>query len=113
VLNNALKFTPGGGAIEISVCRCDNTATISVQDSGPGIPDDECASVFDKFVQSKSTTASAGGTGLGLSICREIVSLHHGDIHAEPTHGGGALIRVALPPWSPSAVVEQCVSTCT
>jgi PAS domain S-box-containing protein len=112
LLNNALKFTPAGGAIEISVGQRDDTVSISIHDSGPGIPDDECASVFDKFVQSRSTASCAGGTGLGLSICREIVSLHHGDIHAEPTHGDGALIRIVLPRWSPCAVEERCVPTC-
>ena len=100
LLNNALKFTPGGGTITVSVSENDQMVTLSIHDSGPGIPDDECESVFDKFVQSKTTRSGAGGTGLGLSICRQIVMLHQGAIWAEPTHGQGALVHVALPRWA-------------
>jgi PAS domain S-box-containing protein len=101
IVGNALKFTPENGEINTLLARGKSsgglTAEIFLQDNGPGIPDDECAAVFDKFVQSRTTRTGAGGTGLGLSICREIVALHHGAIRAEPTHGRGALIRITLP----------------
>jgi PAS domain S-box-containing protein len=101
LLSNAVKFCRPGGEIHVSLTRSDDMAEVSVQDNGPGIPDDECEAVFDKFVQSKTTRACAGGTGLGLSICREIVALHHGSIRAEPTHGRGALVRLRLPVCAP------------
>jgi PAS domain S-box-containing protein len=101
VISNAVKFSPERGEICVSLIDTDDTVEVSVKDDGPGIPDDECEAVFDKFVQSKTTRVAAGGTGLGLSICREIVTLHHGDIRAEPTHGHGALVRIRLPRWTP------------
>jgi PAS domain S-box-containing protein len=97
VLGNAIKFSPLGGKIEAATTANDGRAVVSIRDQGPGIPDDECEAVFDKFVQSNVTRTGAGGTGLGLSICREIIALHRGQIYAEPTHGQGALVHVCLP----------------
>jgi PAS domain S-box-containing protein len=102
LLSNAVKFTPQGGTIDVDIDRNDDFAVITICDSGPGIPDDECETVFDKFVQSKRTKSGAGGTGLGLSICREIVLLHGGSVRAVPTHGHGALLELKLPHWSTS-----------
>jgi PAS domain S-box-containing protein len=102
LLSNAVKFTPQGGAIEIDLDTTEESAVVTIRDSGPGIPDDECETVFDKFVQSKRTKSGAGGTGLGLSICREIVLLHGGSVRAVPTHGHGALLELKLPHWNPS-----------
>jgi PAS domain S-box-containing protein len=106
VVGNAIKFTPASGEIAISLASCESLAELCVQDSGPGIPDDECAAVFDKFVQSKKTRPGSGGTGLGLSICRELVALHNGSICALPTHGKGALIRIGLPLHYPAPACE-------
>ena len=97
ILSNAVKFSPEHGEIRVSLACSNQMAEVSVEDGGPGIPDDECETVFDKFVQSRTTRVGVGGTGLGLFICREIVSLHQGAVRAEPTHGQGALVRVSLP----------------
>jgi PAS domain S-box-containing protein len=97
VLNNAIKFSPEGSAIDVTVESTAQSVGFVVRDHGPGIPDDECKEVFEKYVQSKTTRAGEGGTGLGLAICRELVALHHGTIVAEPTHGIGACVRVVLP----------------
>ena len=98
ILGNAIKFSPDNGAIHVTLACTNDVAEVSVQDDGPGIPDEECEAVFDKFVQSKMTRSGAGGTGLGLSICREIVTLHRGAIRAEPTHGSAVrLVRICLP----------------
>ena len=97
VVGNALKFTPENGEIAVSLSRGADTAEIAVRDNGPGIPDDECAAVFDKFVQSKASRSGAGGTGLGLSISRELVTLHRGSICAKPTNRRGALVCITLP----------------
>lgn len=97
LIGNSLKFTPEGGEIWLTVNSSELGALISVMDTGPGIPDDECERVFDKFAQSKRTKSGAGGTGLGLAICREIIGLHGGTIRAAPTGGKGALVQVHLP----------------
>jgi PAS domain S-box-containing protein len=115
IVNNAIKFSPDGGTIEIVVERGAGHVGFTVRDQGPGIPDEECAEVFGKYVQSKNTRAGAGGTGLGLAICRELVALHHGTIVAEATHGCGALIRVSLPrartlEATPSPTVEAALA---
>jgi signal transduction histidine kinase len=107
LLSNAVKFTPQGGSIQMTVDGADDTAVVMVRDTGPGIPDEECEKVFDKFVQSRASHTGVGGTGLGLTICREIVQLHQGRISAVPTHGRGALLQVALPRWIP---LQQPVS---
>ena len=88
--NNAVKFSPPDASIELTVDFSDDSVILTVRDHGPGIPDDECEAVFDKFVQAKATATGAGGTGLGLTICRQLVALHKGTIYAEPTHGQGA-----------------------
>jgi PAS domain S-box-containing protein len=97
LLGNSIKFSPTGGQITVTLSQDSGQATILIQDQGPGIPDEECEAVFDKFVQSNLTKSKAGGTGLGLAIAREIIKLHGGHIRAEPTHGAGALIRLRLP----------------
>lgn len=97
VFNNAIKFSPDGGEISVTLQRIDDAIAITVQDQGRGIPDDECEVVFDKFMQAKANRNGAGGTGLGLTICRELMTLHRGAIYAIPTHGRGARIRITLP----------------
>jgi PAS domain S-box-containing protein len=119
VLGNAIKFSPENGEIRVTLVCTNDAAELSVHNEGPGIPDDECEAVFNKFIQSTTTRSGAGGTGLGLSICRQIVALHHGVIRAEPTHGKGALFRICLPLYRPvvpgetspaATVVEAVVS---
>ena len=70
---------------------------IEIADQGPGIPDEDMESIFDKFVQSSRTRTGAGGTGLGLAISREIMDLHRGRIAARHAPGGGALIEILVP----------------
>ena len=100
LLSNSVKFTPQDGTIHVAVEVNEDWALVAIRDSGPGIPDDECETVFDKFVQSKRTNSGAGGTGLGLSICREIMLLHGGSVRAVPTHGQGALLELKIPLWN-------------
>jgi len=99
--SNGLKFTASGGVVEIAFrSGMDDgrtVAIVSVTDEGPGIPEAELETIFDKFVQSSKTKSGAGGTGLGLSICREIVLQHHGRIWAENRPTGGAAVYVMLP----------------
>ena len=72
--------------------------TVSVSDTGPGIPSEECERIFEKFRQvDSSNTRTKGGTGLGLSIAREIVEMHGGRIWVESTMGRGSTFHMELP----------------
>lgn len=97
LLSNAIKFSPRGGCIEIALQHFGSVLTLSVADQGPGVPEPELESIFDKFVQSSATANGAGGTGLGLAICRQIALAHGGSIYAENRAGGGICFFVSLP----------------
>jgi PAS domain S-box-containing protein len=97
LLDNAIKFSPEGGTIDVAVCRVASSVRVSVCDQGPGIPQDELEAVFDKFIQSSKTKTGAGGTGLGLAICREIIALHKGRIWVENGPEGGAVFSFEIP----------------
>ena len=97
LLNNAIKFSPEGGTIDIAICRVASSVRVSVRDQGPGIPQNELEAVFDKFIQSSKTKTGAGGTGLGLAICHEIVAAHKGRIWAENRPEGGAVFSFEIP----------------
>ena len=72
--------------------------TVTVSDTGPGIPAEECERIFEKFRQvDSSNTRAKGGTGLGLAIAREIVEMHGGRIWVESTLGQGSAFRTELP----------------
>lgn len=100
LLSNALKFTPPSGEVRLSLRAEGDHAVIRVSDTGPGIPADEIAHVFDRFFRGRS--ARAGGSGIGLTIARELVRAHGGEIHASSTPGEGAVFTVRLPIASPS-----------
>lgn len=97
VLANAVKFSDDGASIELVVSVSDDQAFIEVRDHGPGIPEAELETVFDRFAQSSRTKTGAGGTGLGLAICREIVGAHNGRIWAENHPEGGSIFRIEVP----------------
>jgi len=103
VLNNAAKYTPGGGRIEVW-CECPEAADfaqVRFRDNGPGIEADLLPRIFDLFTQGdRSLDRAAGGLGVGLSLARRLVELHHGTITAHsPPHGqaGGSEFIVRLP----------------
>jgi signal transduction histidine kinase len=97
VLDNAIKFSPQGGTIDVGAERIGGSIRVSVRDQGPGIPHDELEAVFDKFVQSSKTKTGAGGTGLGLAICQEIITAHRGRIWAENRPEGGTTFSFEIP----------------
>lgn len=110
LLSNAIKFSPEGGRILVKLApgelpngrRADDAGrvqalTLSVEDEGVGIPENELSLIFEKFVQSSATKSGAGGTGLGLAICRVIVAQHRGTIEAKNRASGGACFTVTLP----------------
>ncbi len=96
LLSNAVKFTPGGGAIEVSLKRDSGEARITVRDSGDGISAAFLPHVFERFRQ--GGVRSQGGLGLGLAIARHLVELHGGAIRVEsPGEGRGTTFTVSLP----------------
>lgn len=103
LLGNAIKYSPHGERIEITIDQKEQTILLRVRDHGHGIPEDELETIFDKFVQSSKTRSGAGGTGLGLAICRETARLHHGRIWAKNDPGGGAVFSFEIPATSPRA----------
>jgi signal transduction histidine kinase/CheY-like chemotaxis protein len=100
LLDNAVKFTPGGGRIAVRLERTDGRVRISVSDTGPGIPAEFLPHVFERFRQAegRATTRRHGGLGLGLAIVRHLVELHHGTVRVESPGGGrGTTFTVELP----------------
>jgi two-component system sensor histidine kinase GlrK len=98
LLGNAIKFTPEGGKIWVSADSADNEVTVSVADTGPGIPEKKLFSIFDKFHQVSTTDQKKReGTGLGLCIAKNIINVHGGKIWAESKKGQGSTFTFTLP----------------
>jgi signal transduction histidine kinase len=104
LLENAVRHSPPGAAVELSAGRVaangkPGAVRLAVVDAGPGIPDDEAARVFERFYRADAARASAdGGAGLGLAIARWIVDLHGGSIRPERVEPTGCRMVVELPP---------------
>jgi PAS domain S-box-containing protein len=99
LISNAIKFTPKGGRVRITLERVNSHVEISVSDNGEGIKPEFLPHVFERFRQAENaTTRRHGGLGLGLSIVKQLVELHGGTVQAKsPGDGQGATFRVALP----------------
>jgi signal transduction histidine kinase len=98
LIGNALKFTPRGGGVSVRLDDSVGEVTISVSDTGPGIPVDELPRIFDRFYRGTNTgEARASGSGLGLAIVRSIVEMHGGRIDLDSEVGRGTEFRIVLP----------------
>ncbi len=98
LIGNALKFTPPGGSVRIAVRRREDGVGVSVADTGPGIPKEHQAAIFDKFRQAKIAGAvKIAGTGLGLAIVKHIVQDHGGTVWVESETGQGSTFTIVLP----------------
>jgi signal transduction histidine kinase len=100
LLSNALKFTPEGGHVEVSMSTLEGSLAISVADTGIGIPRAELERIFESFYQIKRRPSSSKvpGSGLGLSLARQIIELHGGRIWAESDgEGKGSRLTFTLP----------------
>ncbi|MGD9140338.1 MAG: ATP-binding protein [bacterium] len=98
LVNNAIKFTPDGGRVEICLRDGDSAVEVIVQDNGIGIPQSEIDRIFDGFYQvDSSATRRYGGVGLGLAIVNNIVEWHDGKIWVDSEEGGGTCFTVSLP----------------
>jgi signal transduction histidine kinase len=96
IVSNALKFTPNGGTIKLSLIDSKDEARVSIDDSGPGIEPEVLAHLFDEYVCSASPDGQPGN-GLGLAICKKIIEAHHGRIWAESSLGQGSRFTFCLP----------------
>lgn len=105
LLENAVRYTPPGSALEIVAELSETTAEIAVADHGPGIPKGQEERLFEKFYQTRHETAQSG-VGLGLAICRAIVEIHGGRIYAHNRSEGGAVFVFTLPLDQPPPSVE-------
>ncbi|MBK9292834.1 MAG: PAS domain S-box protein [Oligoflexia bacterium] len=98
LLSNAFKFTPQGGKIVIRAKIKSKSAIIEVEDTGPGIAEEDKEKIFERFNQlNTGVTRKAGGTGLGLTIAKEFIELHKGKIEVFDGPLGGALFLITLP----------------
>jgi signal transduction histidine kinase len=98
LLDNAIKYSPGGGPVLLSVANGDGAIRFSVADTGLGIPASEHRRIFEKFYRlDPDMTRGIGGTGLGLYICRELVRRMDGKIWVESKPGAGSTFFVELP----------------
>jgi signal transduction histidine kinase len=102
LLDNAAKFTDPGGEIRFEATLTDDTVTISVVDTGCGIPPAQVGNVFDRFYQAENNSnRHKRGLGLGLAICKNIVEAHEGEIWIDSTLGVGTTVHVKLQLFHP------------
>ncbi len=102
LLENAVRFSPEGGPVEVAVVRRENEAIVSVRDFGIGIPPERQAEVFEAFFQVAPMESPTTGMGLGLYVCREIISRHGGRLWVESELGKGSVFFFTLPLPRPS-----------
>lgn len=97
LLENAIRYTHRGGAIEISLVKVNREVQIHIQDTAPGVPEDQQTKIFERLYRLEtSRNRETGGAGLGLSICKNIVAAHQGKISAYSSPLGGLGIQVTL-----------------
>jgi signal transduction histidine kinase len=97
LLENAVKFSPNGGEVQVTVREGGDVVYLKVSDHGIGIPADQLPRIWDRFYQSDaSTTRRFGGTGVGLALVKQIVEAHGGQVWAESQNGQGSQFYVAL-----------------
>ena len=101
LISNAVKYSPKGSTIKVSLRSEDNQVIFSVADQGVGIPQSEQARIFEKFYRGSNVPEQVGGSGLGLAIVKSIVDSHQGRIWVESAMGKGSTFFVVLPAYAP------------
>lgn len=98
VIDNAIKYTPRGGSVSVQSRATDGSVTITVRDTGIGIPEDQTPRIFERFYRvERNRSRRLGGTGLGLAITHWIVKAHGGDISVESVPDKGSAFTITLP----------------
>ena len=107
ILNNAIKYSPDGGKITVSMKTTDDQMILSISDQGLGIAKEDLPKIFDRFYRvDKARSRAQGGTGLGLAIAKEIIKQHNGFIWAKSEYGKGSTFTIVLP-YDNDAVKEE------
>ena len=107
ILNNAIKYSPDGGTITVSMKTTDEQMILSISDQGLGIPKQDLPRIFDRFYRvDRARSRAQGGTGLGLAIAKEIIKQHNGFIWAKSEYGKGSTFTIVLP-YDKDAVKEE------
>ena len=107
ILNNAIKYSPDGGKITVSMKTTDDQMILSISDQGLGIPKQDLPKIFDRFYRvDRARSRAQGGTGLGLAIAKEIIKQHDGFIWAKSEYGKGSTFTIVLP-YDKDAVKEE------
>lgn len=106
LVDNAVKYTPAGGRVEIAAASISGEATITVRDSGSGIPSDDLPRIFDRLYRGNGARAQRG-LGLGLSLVRAVVDAHGGRVEASSPENGGSVFQVRLPPHDEPASITK------
>lgn len=107
ILNNAIKYSPDGGKITVTMKTTDDQMILSISDQGLGIPKQDLPRIFDRFYRvDRARSRAQGGTGLGLSIAKEIIKQHKGFIWAKSEYGKGSTFTIVLP-YDKDAVREE------
>jgi len=97
LVENAVNYSPEGTQVSLGAAQDNGTYTITVSDSGPGIPSEDLTRVFERFYRVDKSRSRPGGTGLGLAIVKHLVELHGGEAVAENRPEGGAVFTIRLP----------------
>lgn len=97
LLDNALKHTPPQGRVTLTAASTPGDLTITVSDTGPGIPPEDLSRIFERFYQVDKSRSQSAGVGLGLAITKEIVEAHGGQVRVTSPPGQGAQFSVSLP----------------
>ncbi|GAA2913609.1 cell wall metabolism sensor histidine kinase WalK [Enterococcus pseudoavium] len=98
IMNNAIKYSPDGGKIEVHLIETHNNVVLSISDEGLGIPKKDLEKVFERFYRvDKARARKQGGTGLGLAISKEVMKAHQGQIWVESVEGKGSTFYISLP----------------
>lgn len=98
LVDNAIKYTPSGGEVRLSLSKTEEWAQLTVADTGIGIPEEDLPYIFDRFYRvDKARSRAQGGSGLGLSIAKWIAQAHGGDIRASSKVGEGTSFKITLP----------------
>jgi len=97
LLDNAVKYSPRRGTIDVGAAQVAHAIVVTVSDDGPGVAPELGERIFERFFHVEPPDMNVGGAGLGLAICRRFIELHGGTIELEPARARGASFRFTLP----------------